>query len=176
MEGFIQLLEEPEERAIWDRVYEELQFRPSVREKGPPFRLPEPWAVHRLPYFPIDEQYEVFEAAVREAFSASLGEDDWIYALDWNHSGFRYDPRQPITGRSFWVEDRRYSGGGYNAYFPDFYPDGDYYFFVQRELNWGWLGHPWRREIWLYGEPLVSLLSPRLEALGFPAKRAPKKE
>ena len=176
MEGFIQLLEEPEERAIWDRVYEELQFRPSVRENGPAFQVPEPWVVHGLPYFPIDEQYEAFEAAARETLAASLGEDDWIYALDWHHSYFRYDPRLPITEHSHWVEDESYMGRGYDAWFPDFYPDGDYYFFVQRELNWGWLGHPWRREIWLYGEPLVSLLSPRLEALGFPAKRTPKKE
>ena len=124
MEGFIQLLEEPEERAIWDRVYEELQFRPSVRENGPAFQVPEPWVVHGLPYFPIDEQYEAFEAAARETLAASLGEDDWIYALDWHHSGFRYDPRQPITERCFRVEDQRYSDGGYNACFPDFYPPG----------------------------------------------------
>ena len=170
MEGFMELLEEPEAGELWDRIYAQLEFRPSIREKGPPFRLPEPWVVHALPYFPVDGQYEAFQAAAQEGLSASLGEDDWMYVLDWHHSGFRYDPRQPITGHSFRVE------GGRLVYFPDFYPDGDYYFFVQRELNWGWLGHPWRKEIWLYGEPLVSLVSPRLEALGFPAKRTPKKE
>ena len=71
------------------------------------------------------------------------------------------------------MEDARYGGvlgGGYNAYFPEFYPDGDYYFFVQRDLKWGYLGHPWRREIWLFGAPLVERLSPELEALGFPVK------
>ena len=61
-------------------------------------------------------------------------------------------------------------GGGYDAYFPDFYPDGDYYFFVQRDLKWGYLGHPWRREIWIFGVPLLDALSPRLEELGFPVK------
>ena len=102
-----------------------------------------------------------------------LGEDEWIYALDWQHSGFRYDPRRPVTEHDHWVEDARYGGvlgGGYNAYFPEFYPDGDYYFFVQRDLKWGYLGHPWRREIWLFGAPLVERLSPELEALGFPVK------
>ena len=109
-------------------------------------------------------------AEVPGALAACLGEDDWIYALDWHHSYFRYDPRLPITEHSHWVEDERYMGGGYDAYFPDFYPDGDYYFFVQRDLKWGWLGHPWRREIWIFGAPLLHALSPRLEELGFPVK------
>ena len=76
----------------------------------------------------------------------------------------------PITEHSHWVEDESYVGGGYDAYFPDFYPDGDYYFFVQRDLKWGYLGHPWRREIWLFGAPLIGALSPKLEELGFPVK------
>ena len=81
------------------------------------------------------------------------------------------------SGRA--VEDERYGGvlgGGYNAYFPEFYPDGDYYFFVQRDLKWGYLGHPWRREIWLFGAPLVERLSLGLEELGFPVKNKSKEE
>ena len=175
MDTYYSILGEEESKQIWDRINAELQFQPSIRVNTLPFRLSEPYLVLDLACA-AQGQVEKLLAEVPGALAACLGEDDWIYALDWHHSYFRYDPRQPITGHSFWVEDRRYSGGGYNAYFPDFYPDGDYYFFVQRELNWGWLGHPWRREIWLYGEPLVSLLSPRLEALGFPAKRTPKKE
>ena len=170
METFFSILEDEEYNQIWDRIDNELQFQPSIRSSQPPFRLSAPWVVHDLAYYPVDWQYEDFAAAVVQALVACLGEDDWIYALDWHHSYFRYDPRLPITEHSHWVEDERYMGGGYAAYFPDFYPDGDYYFFVQRDLKWGWLGHPWRREIWLFGAPLIDALSPKLEELGFPVK------
>lgn len=170
MDTFYSILGDEECRQIWDRINTELQFQPSIRVSQAPFRLPEPWVVHDLTYFPVDQRYEDFSAAVVQALADCLGEDDWIYALDWHHSCFRYDPWRPISKHVQWVEDTRYNGGGYNAYFPDFYPDGDYYFFVQRDLNWGYLGHPWRRELWLFGAPLIEALSSRLEALGFPTK------
>lgn len=171
MDTFYTILEEPEVRAIWERIYEELDFEPSIRKHVPPFQLSAPYLILDLDYA-SEEQLNRLFAEVPQAFSRCLGEDGWIYALDWQHSGFRYDPRLPITEHDHWVEDERFRrlGGGYNAYFPDFYPDGDYYFFVQRDLEWGWLGHPWRREIWIFGAPLLGALSPTLETLGFPVK------
>lgn len=170
MDTFYSILGEKEYNQIWDRIDNELQFYPSVRGDKRPFRLPEPWVVHDLVCYPVEQQYKDFEAAAVRALADCLGEDSWIYALDWHHSGFRYDPRLPVTEHDHWVEDERL--GRYNAYFPDFYPDGDYYFFVQRDLKWGYLGHPWRREIWLYGAPLVERLSPELAAVGFPVKNS----
>ena len=160
---------EEESKQIWDRINAELQFQPSIRVNTLPFRLSEPYLVLDLACA-AQGQVEKLLAEVPGALAACLGEDDWIYALDWHHSYFRYDPRLPITEHGHWVEDERYMGGGYDAWFPDFYPDGDYYFFVQRDLRWGWLGHPWRREIWAFGDPLLDVLSPTLEELGFPVK------
>ncbi|MCI9155998.1 MAG: DUF2716 domain-containing protein [Lawsonibacter sp.] len=170
MDTFYSILDEEESKQIWERIYTELHFQPSVRSGVLPFQLSEPYLVLDLACASEDQIDRLF-AQVPEAFSQCLGEDNWIYALDWHHSYFRYDPRLPITEHSHWVEDERYMGGGYDAWFPDFYPDGDYYFFVQRDLKWGWLGHPWRREIWIFGDPLLDALSPTLEELGFPVKR-----
>ena len=175
MDTFYSILDEEESKQIWDRINAELRFQPSVRVDQLPFQLSEPYLVLDLTYA-TQEQVEKLLAEVPGALAACLGEDDWIYALDWHHSYFRYDPRLPITEHSHWVEDESYMGGGYDAWFPDFYPDGDYYFFVQRDLKWGWLGHPWRREIWLFGAPLIGALSPKLEELGFPVKDTSKKE
>ena len=172
MDAFYTILEEPEVRAIWDRIYGELHFQPSIQLGVQPFSLSEPYLILALADA-AEEQLDKLFAEVPRAFSDCLGEDEWMYALDWQHSGFRYDPRRPVTEHDHWVEDERYSGilgGGYNAYFPDFYPDGDYYFFVQQDLKWGWLGHPWRREIWIFGSPLLDALSPMLEELSFPIK------
>ena len=171
MDTFYTILEEPEVRAIWDRIYGELDFEPSIRKNVPPFRFSAPCLILDLDYA-SEEQLNGLFAEVPRAFSRCLGAEPWMYALDWQHSGFRYDPRLPITEHDHWVKDERFRrlGGGYNAYFPDFYPDGDYYFFVQRDLEWGWLGHPWRREIWIFGDTLLDALSPTLETLGFPVK------
>jgi len=171
MDTGITLLEKEEYSQIWDRVYTELHFQPSVYENVP-FQVPAPWAVHGLLFEPTGEQGERFEETVRQALVDCLGEDPWLYALDWQHSGFRYDPRVPVAEHDNWVENGRIPGWCCNAYFPDFYPDGDYYFFLQRDLKWGYLGHPWRRELWLFGAPLVEALSPKLEALGFPLKKS----
>lgn len=169
MDTYYSILGEEESKQIWDRINTELQFQPSIRVNTLPFRLSEPYLVLDLACA-AQEQVEKLLAEVPGALAACLGEDDWIYALDWHHSYFRYDPRLPITEHGHWVEDERYMGGGYDAWFPDFYPDGDYYFFVQRDLRWGWLGHPWRREIWAFGDPLLDVLYPTLEELGFPVK------
>ena len=175
MDTYYSILGEEESKQIWDRINTELQFQPSIRVNTLPFRLSEPYLVLDLACA-AQEQVEKLLAEVPGALAACLGEDDWIYALDWHHSYFRYDPRLPITEHSHWVEDESYMGGGYDAYFPDFYPDGDYYFFVQRDLKWGYLGHPWRREIWIFGDPLLDALSPTLETLGFPVKILSKSE
>ena len=79
--------------------------------------------------------------------------------MDWHHSAFLYDPRNLEEQQSFFVEDQRYVGGVYFAYFPSFYPDGDYYFFIDEQFRFGYLGHPWRREVWIFGEALL----PRFE-------------
>lgn len=79
---------------------------------------------------------------------------EW-YALDWNHSAFRFDPRNKEEMKSVTIEDRRYFGGEYVAYFPDFYPDGDYYFFIDTKFENGYLGHPWRQEVWVFGITLI---------------------
>lgn len=41
------------------------------------------------------------------------------------------------------------------SYFPDFYPDGDYYFFIDTEFENGYLSHPWRQEVWIFGITLI---------------------
>ena len=92
MDTFFFILGDEECRQIWDRIDTELQFQPSVRVSQVPFRLPAPWVVHDLTYFPVEQRYEEFNAAVVRALVDCLGEDEWMYALDWQHSGFRYDP------------------------------------------------------------------------------------
>lgn len=89
------------------------------------------------------------------------------YALDWQHSAFKFSPNNIQEQADIWVNDERYLGGGYNAYFPSFYPDGDYYFFIDEKLENGYLGHPWRQEVWVFGSVLQNEIEEIYAELGW---------
>ena len=57
--------------------------------------------------------------------------------------------------------------GGYYAYFPSYIPDGDYSFFISEDFSFGYLGHPWRNEIWIFGEELIKETEKIYKTLGW---------
>ena len=36
------------------------------------------------------------------------------------------------------------------------FPNGDYYFFIHKDFEWGYLGHPWEKTITIFGEGLIT--------------------
>lgn len=148
------LLEDKEYNAVWEKVYRDLKFTPSIKNNNP---------------FSINVHHEIFnicelsqwneniDEIIKSIFIHCMGNDDYIYALDWQHSGFRYNPKLklPLEKCKF-IPDERYNWGGYNAYFPEFYPNGDYYFFIAQDFRWGYLTHPWQWKVWIFGDCLIS--------------------
>ena len=164
------LLNEQETRAVWDRVYTQLRFRPDSRYRGHsllwwrrPFRLPKPWAVYALDGA-SQEQIEQTEAAVKRCLLAVTEPGERLYALDWQHGAFLFDPRNEEEQQSVRLEDE---AGEYWAEFPFYYPDGDYYFFLDKDFRFGYLGHPWRKEIWIFGEKLLPEIEKIASGLGW---------
>lgn len=150
----IMLLDNEEEYiAVWNRVYNELGFIPGYRESVP-FTIELPYCVYGIDNMSI-EQLERLEILGKEIMIRVTRDGERIYALDWQHDVFLYDPRNPEEQIDYYVEDARYIGGGFNVYFPSFYPDGDYHFFIGESFDFGLLGHPWRQEIWIFGERLI---------------------
>jgi len=145
---------------IWNWIYEILHFRPCGLDKGhvfpygPPFQIPFPYVVYGIEQM-TEEQLDIMDEQVQQAFLNVTKEGQCLYALDWQHSGFLYDPRSSDAYKSAWVEDARFPQGGYMAFFPPFYPNGDYYFFIDENLQFGYLSHPWREEVWVFGENLI---------------------
>ncbi len=43
----------------------------------------------------------------------------------------------------------------YSKYFPTYCPNGDYYFFIDVNFCFGYLGHPWQQKVWIYGKKLI---------------------
>ena len=125
---------------IWDWIDNELGFSPSCSYTGhdlnafPPFRISGPYAVYGIENM-NEEQADRMDELVLGAFLAATQEGERMYALDWQHSAFLFDPRKPGEMESVYVEDSRHIGDGYWSSFPDFYPNGDYLFLSRSRWN-----------------------------------------
>ncbi len=158
----------PEYDLIWDKVYETLKFTPSMDKNITPFEIKEEYSIYSFDFNEITEkQIDMMNELIKNIFANISKDDTKMYALDWQHSAFLYNPQKAEEQKSFWKEDDRYMGGGYNAYFPSFFPDGDYYFFIDEKFRFGYLGHPWRQEIWVWGEELIARMDEIYSTIGF---------
>ncbi len=153
------ILSNKEYKEVWDRVYAELKFKPSCdcREHiftgNLPFEIDKFYVVYGIEN--MNDEFDKMDDLVRNAFIECTQDGDMMYALDWHHTSFLYNPRIDIEQKDLWIEDLEDKRGGYNAFFPPFYPDGDYYFFIEKDFKFGYLSHPWRQEIWIFGEDLI---------------------
>ena len=157
---------------IWDSVYSKLSFSPSCEYRGHsfnvalPFNINENYSVYAFEDM-ADAQLDLLGDTIRKIFIKITKPGQKIYALDWHHSSFLYDPRDFSEQKSCVVKDERYTNGEYNAYFPSFCPDGDYYFFIEENFEFGYLGHPWRQEIWIFGSNLIKEIEQVYQELGW---------
>ena len=160
------LLNDDEYNKAWDMVKERLHFSPSIKNGVNPFIIQDPFVLYDISKV-SDKDIDNFDEVISGVFSSCIGDDEYIYALDWQHSGFRYNPRVRIEKHSLFVNDERYFGGGYNAFFPGFFPDGDYYFFISKNCEWGYLGHPWQLKVWVFGKKLIKEFEKVHKKIGF---------
>lgn len=138
---------------IWDRVYEEFSFRPSVDTQVTPFQFKMSYQVFELSQLRWETAEEMIEQILRSV------SDQEIYALDWQHDAFVYLPGENREAQ--WYDTERKC----NVYFPTYYPDGDYYFFIAKDFSYGILGHPWRKELYIFGERLITELEKHRDQL-----------
>ena len=163
------LLNEQETRELEERVLLQLRFRPAAGYRGHsllwwkrPFRLPKPWAVYALDDM-SREQIGQMSCAVKAALLKATEPGGRLYALDWQHSAFLFDPWKEDP-KSVRLEDE---AGEYWAEFPLGYPEGDYVFFLDENFRFGYLGHPWRKEVWVFGEKLLPEIAKITPTLGW---------
>ncbi|GAA0272894.1 DUF2716 domain-containing protein [Streptomyces polychromogenes] len=146
---------------LWDRVYADFAFKPSVTCR-PAITDPSPSAVwnlhshHRLvPDLPAE-----LDAIVQRGLLAATEPGEFVYWLDWQHGGYRYDPRRTdMPGRP--------PRPGLGTY-----PDGDYYLHLTHDLRLGTFGHPWEQTLTVWGPTLLAAVEGELtELLGDPIRR-----
>ena len=169
------ILTDEQSRLLWDRFYEEFNFKPGVSDVHSfddqlPFEIKKPYIVYAIENM-TEEQINEMDKILKKSFSELTADGRKMYALDWQHTSYKYDPNIPCETEEQWrngqfIKDES-PWGGYTAYYPPFYPDGDYYFFIEESFDFGTLGHPWRREIWLFGDELIEKISPYAESIGW---------
>ena len=144
---------------LWDEFERWCKFSPSIE-------------VDREAFSP-NVEYDIYDCVnaiskaendadwskvIRSIFTKTKGVDEYIYALDWQHSEFRYIPEidKGEVNKSYFVGDE---GEEFNVYLPKFYPDGEYYLFLAKDFKWGYLTDPWRQQIIVYGDELRNEIS-----------------
>ena len=147
------LLDDAEYDSVWEKVNSLFGFRPDCSIIALSSKFKE-YEVYDLSQVPCDS--EEFEGLMRHIVKTCAANDDYIYALDWQHDGFRYNPNAAALPQMFTrIENNNMPFGFINIYFPTFYPNSDYYFFIQKDFVWGCLGHPWEKKCWIFGKQLI---------------------
>ena len=128
-------------RSIWDKIYQDYFFSTQNEKWLCPdttydvYHLGEPWN-------------EKQEAIVNQILCRIISTE--MYALDWQHDCFIFKPTENIPfGYQYYDLERDCS-----VYFPTYFPDGDYHFFISKDWSVGLFGHPWRNELIVTGSAL----------------------
>jgi hypothetical protein len=145
-------LTEADYKDIWNWVYSTLWFKPSTRSADwPSIQTDKPFRKFSIDFLwrtgYDNELCSRFINNAIKAFVSITTKGEIIYALDWQHECFYYDPRDLTSELML----------GNESSIPDisFIPDGDYYIFITKDLQNVWFGHPWERSVTLIGEKLI---------------------
>ena len=131
---------------IWDKIYHDFHFSPFCKTNSDLWlSFPIECKRYRLNCIFSKEQ----ERVINSIFCSVNAKD--MYALDWQHDCFIYNPCEEIP-LDYWFYDTERDC---NVYFPSYYPNGDYHFFASFDWSIGLYGHPWKEEMIVVGEKLI---------------------
>lgn len=150
------LLDSETENKLWNKIDREYQFSPAFE------KTPYPWIQIPAPCrsFSLKSVWDDEQEALVNSFFVQLGVSE-LNVLDWQHDCFSFRPNAFGKLVKEYHDDER----NCNVYFPSYYPNGDYYFFVDKGGKYALFGHPWLHEIVVYGQELIDLFEENKRAL-----------
>lgn len=151
----IKIISDELAKEIWDYMFEKYKFNPSTKIEEIPFVFDVKVMCYKLKSLWNEEQ----ELIINDFFKKISCDE--IYALDYCHNCFEYNPHYYNEIKKQWYDQSR----DCNVYFPSYYPNGDYFFFVSKDFRYGLLGHPWRKEIYVFGDTLIEQFKHNEESL-----------
>lgn len=132
---------------VWNKIYEDFNFEPSTSE-FPSFQVPQPFITYDISdYFGYSEDLDAYDDLEDKAlivFQDNTAKEEYLLALDWQHECFWINPHLEFPKDEF------------GEWTIPIFPNGDYYFFIQKDFRWGYLGHPWERSITVFGADLIA--------------------
>ena len=139
-------LNEIEYAYVWEKFNKHLKFNPSINKKDwPSFKEPKPFITYDIsPAFRFPNMINDFDKNVIKALQECISDGEYIYALDWQHECYWYNPYLESPCNNFGDQPI------------PFFPNGDYYCFLQKDFEWGLLGHPWEQTICIFGNQLIN--------------------
>ncbi len=152
------LMEKSLENRVWGTIENVYKFVPNCT--AVPYewiRLPSPSRVYQLDFSATGEHWN----RIVNSLFIQLGCTE-LYAMDWQHDCFVFSPQD------YWkiVKEYHDEERDCHVYFPEYYPDGDYHIFIDTKGKFGLFGHPWLKQIAVFGEELIGRIDKHAEALG----------
>ena len=136
-------LNNQEHEKVWDKFDNLLNFKPSIKD-FPGITTSRPQLKFDIKEcFSEPFQMDKLEKLGLYLFDKITKHGERIYALDYMHQCYDFDPRQEIERDEF------------NEWIVPIYPNGDYYIFLTKDFNNIWFGHPWEKTITLLGKDIV---------------------
>ncbi|WP_218058164.1 DUF2716 domain-containing protein [Streptomyces sp. Wb2n-11] len=157
---------EAEYQRVGDRCYEDFLFRPSMSSFTWP-AIEEPvasvtWSLAALDDDPSYERLDRLVAVVEQGLSSCGGPTDTLFALDWQHTSYRFAPQEV-------------GGLGQRVWPLSPYPGGDCCIFIAEDFRFGSFGHPWEESLRLFGGELLDIASTEVDkVLDPPVRRSGK--
>jgi len=165
------IMDGSEEKNVWKIITHDFHFNPSVNGNIEAFSFKMPVDVYDISETGLIQNMETnlvqyneeLNKLIVSIFVECMENDPFMYVLDWHHSSFRYNPRiKQVKENPCFIENH-----GHYVYFPEFYPDGDYYFFAAKDFRWGYFTHPWQKKAFVFGDKLMEKFKAHAEELGF---------
>lgn len=146
------------EDSVRDKICNGFKFVPDHTDVPYPWiELPAPFKMYQLDFSAVGTHWD----RLMNSLFIRLGSSE-LYALDWQHDCFIFPPRDHWKLVKEYHDEERIC----NVYFPHYYPDGDYYFFVDPKWKYGMFGHPWLMQIAVFGEELIRSVDLHAKMLG----------
>lgn len=141
------LLTEQVRRTLWTKINYEWFF-------GPKWDVPFEWIVLPEPHtrFSLISSWNREQEKLVNSFFEELGQED-IYALDWQHDCFEFSPQERTDLENHYPADEQET----EVQLPSYFPDGEFHFFIDKNMKYGMFGNPKRKEIVVLGKELIDL-------------------
>ncbi|SFB06193.1 Protein of unknown function [Cohnella sp. OV330] len=144
-------LTKPEIDKAWNSFDQRFSFSPNVNPSNwPSITVNDDHFISYALTDTSDSSLLDLEMKCLNTLKTLVKPNEYIYALDWQHESFWFNPHLSYGERSWTIP---------------FYPDGDYYIFFPKDIRWCYFSHPWEQSVTLIGGDLIQAFSSNQPAI-----------